>query len=234
MSYDLKEWLAAAENYGAYRAVDEVRYLVIHYTGNAGDTAAENAAYFRNHIVKASAHYFVDDSTVYRSVPEEYRAWAVGGSLWADHTSTGGGTLYGVVTNGNSISVELCGTAGDGTTRASEKTLENAATLCRKLMKQYNIPVERVVRHFDVTGKHCPAYLMDEAAWAQFKTRLVKQLDNQPAAYAKEAVRWAQIAKIMVGDEEGDLKLNQPVTRQQMVTMLHRYHRYLDSLIREK
>ena len=228
MSVDCKEMMAAAGNYGGERKAENIRYLVVHYTGNAGDSAAGNAAYFRDNIVKASAHYFVDDSNIYRSVPDLRSAWAVGGTLWADHAKTGGGSMYGVITNANSISVELCGTAGDGTARASAATLENAAALCRELMARYKIPVEHVVRHFDVTGKHCPAYLMDGEAWMRFKARLEEPMDNRPAAYAKEAVEWARETGIMTGTAEGDLMLNQPVTRQQLVTMLYRYHRQFE------
>ncbi|MFR7442983.1 MAG: hypothetical protein ACLUUO_05300 [Sellimonas intestinalis] len=39
-------------------------------------------------------------------------------------------------------------------------------------MKQYNIPIDRVIRHYDVTGKLCPAYFVDETAWAAFKAKI--------------------------------------------------------------
>ena len=64
MSYTIKEQLANSENYGGSRNASQIRYLVYHYTGNDGDRAANNAKYFQNNIVKASAHYFVDDTTV--------------------------------------------------------------------------------------------------------------------------------------------------------------------------
>jgi len=75
----VKEQLANPDNYGEARTADQIRYLVIHYTGNDGDTAANNAAYYQRTVVQASAHYFVDDTTIYRSVPELCAAWAVGG-----------------------------------------------------------------------------------------------------------------------------------------------------------
>ncbi len=161
-------------NYGSARLSGDIRYLVYHYTGNDGDTDANNAAYYASTVVKASAHYFVDDDSVTRSVPDLYVAWAVGGKKWSDCAETGGGTLHGVVTNSNSISIELCDTVRDGKRMATEATLANAAALGRLLMRRYGIPAERVVRHFDVTGKHCPAYFMDEAKWAAFKARLTE------------------------------------------------------------
>lgn len=223
MSYILKEKLAAPGNYGSSRAAAQIKYLVIHYTGNDGDTAAGNAAYYQRNIVEASAHYFVDDSTVWRSVPDLLTAWAVGGKRYASCGQTGGGTMHGIVTNANSISVELCDTVKDGTYRASEATLANAVALVVDLMKQYGIPLENVYRHFDVTGKLCPSYMVDADKWAEFKQRIARRAaDNIPAAYAREAVEWVTKQGIMQGGADGDLMLTQPITRQQFAVMLYR------------
>lgn len=225
MSYTLHEHLAASGNYGGSRTAPQIKYLVIHYTGNDGDTAKNNAVYYQNNVVRASAHYFVDDAAVYRSVPDLRVAWAVGGTKWADCARTSGGSMYGLITNTNSLSVELCDTVKDGNYGVSEATLSNAVALCVKLMEKYSIPMERVYRHFDVTGKHCPAYMMEPAEWQAFRERLRQRLnDNLPAAYAREAVAWAAEHGIMTGTADGDLMLTQPLTRQQFATMLWRYH----------
>ena len=170
-------------NYGALRSAADIRYLVYHYTGNDGDSAANNAQYYAETVVKASAHYFVDDGGVTQSVPDRYIAWAVGGKKWSDCARTGGGTLHGVVTNANSLSIELCDTVRDGKRMATEATLANGAALGRSLMAKYGIPIERVVRHFDVTGKHCPAYFMDNDRWAAFKARLTAKEDETMKRY---------------------------------------------------
>ena len=39
-------------------------------------------------------------------------------------------------------------------------------------MKKYNVPIDNVIRHFDVNGKHCPAPMMNSKVWAAFKARL--------------------------------------------------------------
>ena len=223
MNYALKEMPAAPGNYGSSRTAAQIRYIVIHYTGNDGDTAANNAAYYQQTVVEASAHYFVDDTTVWRSVPDLLTAWAVGGKKYASADQTGGGTLHGIVTNANSISVELCDTVKDGTYRATEATLANAAALVVELMKRYNIPLENICRHFDVTGKLCPSYMVDADKWAEFKERIARRAaDNIPASYAKEAVEWVTKQGIMTGNADGDLMLQQPITRQQFAVMLHR------------
>ena len=229
MSYTIKEQLANSGNYGGSRNASQIRYLVYHYTGNDGDKAANNAAYFQRNIVKASAHYFVDDTTVYLSVPDLKIAWSVGGSKYANADKTGGGTMYGVITNTNSISIEMCDTIRNGVYQASEATLANAAALGRELMEKYHIPIENVYRHFDVTGKHCPSYLVNAQKWAEFKKRLeVKIMDNTPSGAHKEGVEWAVANGILTGNSEGDLMLSQPVTRQQMCTMLYRFWKLIE------
>lgn len=223
MSYIFKEQLAHPRNYGRNRTAGQIKYLVIHYTGNDGDKSANNAAYYQQNVVETSAHYFVDDTTVYRSVPELTVAWAVGGGKWADCGQTGGGTMYGIINNTNSLSIELCDTVRDGSYGVTEATLANAAELCRTLMEKYDIPIEHVYRHFDVTGKHCPAYMMDAAVWTAFKSRLVgRKLDNTPRI-SQEAVDWAKENGILKGNK-GDLMLSSPCTREHVLVFLHRYH----------
>lgn len=206
MGYLLKECLANPGNYGGARTASQIKYLVFHYTGNDGDKAVNNAAYFQNNIVKASAHYFVDDACVYRSVPDLRVAWAVGGSKYPNAALTGGGTMYGKITNTNSLSIELCDTVRNGIYQASEATLENAAALGRELMEKYGIPLSNVYRHFDVTGKHCPSYLISARKWAEFKERLEEEtvvryqcLKDVPAAF-QPTIKTLMDAGILLGD----------------------------------
>lgn len=87
--------------------------------------------------------------------------------------------------------MELCDTKRDGKYGFTEKTLENASELCRLLMKKYNIPAENIIRHFDVTGKICPApFVNDEKAWEEFKERIVDEVKYYETV--KEVPKWAQ------------------------------------------
>lgn len=246
MSFLMKDLPANPGNYGGTRSASEIKYLVIHYTGNNGDSAVNNARYFQDNLVKSSAHYFVDDTTVYRSVPDLKVAWAVGGALYSDVSKTGGGTMYGIITNRNSISIELCDTLRDDTYQASEQTLENAVQLCRQLMAQYELPVSRVYRHFDVTGKRCPRYFVEESAWRQFKARLEdntvtqKQFNQMMAVWLKQqaagaasaashdARQWAEENGIVTGFSDGTKQYKGFCTREQVVLMLHRFLKTLN------
>lgn len=165
---NIKKNLANSANYGGTR--NKIEYIVIHYTANDGDTDEANANYFKNNIVKASAHYFVDDDSITLSVPENRIAYSVGG---AKYSNTKGGSYHGKCTNTNSISVELCDTKRNGKYDFTETTLNNAAELVKDLITRYNIPIQNVIRHYDVTGKICPKlFVENETEWNNFKSRL--------------------------------------------------------------
>ena len=155
---DIRKYPANAGNVGGTRAASGIRYIVIHYTGNDGDTAMNNAKYYAGNVVKTSAHYFVDEKEIVQSVDDLRVAWAVGGKKYPSCPQTGGGTLHGRCLNANSISIELCDAKKDGVYAPSAKTVAQALELTKVLMKKYNIPASNVIRHFDVTGKLCPAY----------------------------------------------------------------------------
>ena len=106
-------------------------------------------------------------------------AYAVGDS--------GKGNLKNLVTNYNSVSIELCDTVKDGTIYPTQATINNALTLTKSLMQKYSIDVDHVIRHFDVTGKHCPAYWMDDGKWkSEFLSKLGSSVpaDTVPSAHS--------------------------------------------------
>ena len=68
----IRKKLAKSISYDAKkkRSRSSVKYIVIHYTGNKGDTAKANASYFAtSNARQAGAHFFVDKKgDVYKSV----------------------------------------------------------------------------------------------------------------------------------------------------------------------
>lgn len=190
MTIERKTTPAHKSNHGVTRPASAIKYIVIHYTGNDGDSDEANARYFQTAGRNASAHYFVDDDSITQSVPDLTIAWSVGGKKYADCAKTGGGTFYQIATNSNTINVELCDAKKDGQVMATEKTLDNAVKLIEELMAKYQIPKSRIIRHFDVTGKRCPAYFVDSEKWQEFKAR-IKEL---PAA-KPEATEYKVTAK---------------------------------------
>ena len=158
MAYVLKTNLANRGNYGSVRNTSQIKYIAIHFTYNDGDTDENNGKYFKNNDVDSSAHYFVDSDSVTQSVPDNYIAWSVGGKKYSNCNVTGGGKLYGIANNTNTLNIEICDDLKNGVIYPSAKTIENTIELTKAKMKEYGIPAENVIRHFDVNGKPCPDY----------------------------------------------------------------------------
>lgn len=152
--------------YGSKRNTSKIKYIVLHYTGNDKDTALANAKYFHTSINRqASAHYFVDETSVYQSVQDNYVAWSVGGGIMSSHHP-----LYKICTNSNSISIEMC---TSGNSEISETTENNAIELVKYLMKKYGIDANNVIRHYDVNGKSCPSTSFRTGdRWSKFIAKL--------------------------------------------------------------
>lgn len=168
-----------ANYYTSGRSLDSIKYIVIHYTANNGDTARGNAKYFARESVGASANYFVDPNEVICSVKDEYAAWHCGGSLESSHHP-----LRGICTNKNSIGVELCSIIQNGKYEFKPETVKLAAKLVKELMAKYNIDIDHVVRHYDVTGKNCPApFVYSEDQWKQFKQMLISKEEEETMSY---------------------------------------------------
>lgn len=136
-----------------------IRYIVVHDTGNTGTGADAKAHfnYFNGGNRGSSADIFVDDhSAWYVNDYTKYYSW---------HCGDGKGK-YGI-TNANSVGVEMCINA-DGDYAAA---MRNTAEVVRALMAELNIPIDRVVRHYDASRKNCPASMAASnwARWSEFK-----------------------------------------------------------------
>ena len=151
-------------NYSS-RGGESIKYIVIHYTAGNGDTAQSNCNYFAGGSRGASAHYFVGDDGIYRSVPDAMRAWHCGGTARYKHP---------YCRNANSIGIEMCSRKDtSGSYYIADNVVAMVTELTKQLMKKYNIPVENVLRHYDVWEKQCPApFVKNEALWASFKKNL--------------------------------------------------------------
>lgn len=170
-----------------YRGGNKPQYLVIHFFG-ALSSAYGASEWFKAPEAMASAHYCVDEKDViYHCVPDTDMAW---------HCGAVGGLRYRHPTcrNCNSIGIELRPQKLDSSRLNQNdkdwyfdsRVIENAVWLTVKLMRQYNIPLENVIRHYDVTGKICPAPFVGPAhniyygtsgdrQWQEFKERLQEE-----------------------------------------------------------
>lgn len=163
------------------RALSSIKYIVMHYTSNTNDTAKNNALYFRDAAISASAHYFVSDESIYQSVPDNHAAYAVGlGSMKEPYFKWP--SMWQKITNSNSISIELCGSKSGP--EASETTKRTACKLAADLMDKYGLTPSCLYRHYDVTGKPCPKWAVDdEMKWLELRVMTSEyfyETNNQP------------------------------------------------------
>ena len=177
-----------ADNYRAGRT-QPVRYIVMHYTANNGDTARNNCDYYhRVGGLQASAHYFVDEHGAMQSVREGDTAWHCGARAY----------WHPECRNGNSIGIEMCSRKrADGSYYILPETVANAATLAKGIMQRYGIDTEHVVRHYDVTGKRCPMpWVDDPAQWAAFKDMLMPKSTTTDEEDEDDMVRYNKLEDV--------------------------------------
>lgn len=132
------------------------RYITIHSTANQSASANAEAhvkLLHRAGLGRLSWHFTVDDSSIHQTLPTDEQG------QHADYEGPG---------NRYSLGIEMCENAGN----SRSKTMEQTAKLTAHLMKEHNIPINRVVPHQhwrrvrtdgkDFGHKNCPHFLMDD------------------------------------------------------------------------
>ena len=214
---EIKEIIAHTSNYTKGRK-QPIQYIVVHYTANNGDTAQGNGTYFSQPNRNASAHYFVDESTVIQSVKDTDTAWHCGAKSYRHEKCR----------NDNSIGVEMCSEKdSNGQYYINEQTQNTAIAVVKRLMEKYNVPLENVIRHYDVTGKLCPEpFVRNQVQWLDFKKRISESekeegteemiynyMDDNMPDWAKPTVQKLMDKGALKGNEKGELLLTGTMLR---------------------
>ena len=144
--------------------LEEVNGIVIHYVGNPGTTAQANRNYFEGisitHEASASSHFIVGlEGEIIQCVPLDEISYASNQR------------------NVDTIAIETC--YKDESGKFSDVTYDSLVHLTAWLMGKYNLEIDQVIRHYDVTGKECPRYYVrNEWAWDQFKEDVVAYIEK--------------------------------------------------------
>lgn len=146
--------------------LNSVKQIVVHWVGNANTSAIANRNYFeslKNKHIYASSHYIIGlDGEIIRCIPEGEVAY-----------HAGNGTV-----NRNSIGIENC--HPDWTGKFNDATYNSLVELCADICRRYNLNTNNIIRHYDVTGKVCPKYYVEnENTWIQFKKDVANKI-GQP------------------------------------------------------
>lgn len=163
-----------------YRGHKQIEWIIVHYTGDYGSQgrAKKTADAMQTWKRTTSTHYLVGDDDIYQVVEDRHAAWHCpyekSNKCIASNTCALGVDLVEHKRNTRSHSVK------DMDWYFTDKVIEDGAQLVAELADRYNIPMDHIVRHFDVTGKWCPRPFVGrdinevtgetgEFAWEKFK-----------------------------------------------------------------
>lgn len=162
-SYDV-ELLTVNEYSRPGTAIDPVTGIVVHYTANPGTSAMQNRDYFEglkdSHITHASSHFVIGiEGELVQCIPCKEISYASNDR------------------NHDTISIECC--IADDTGKFSDATYQTLVHLVAWLVGRYDLRVDDVIRHYDVTGKLCPKYYVEhEDAWEQLKSDVADYIEK--------------------------------------------------------
>lgn len=143
---------------------NRIKNIVIHYTANPGTTALQNRNYFESlkdtKETRASSHFIVGlDGEIIQCVPTREIAFASNDR------------------NIDSVSIETCHLKKDG--KYTKETYDSLVHLTAWLCQKFDLTQDDIIRHYDITGKICPKYFVeDEKAWDKFKSDVGKMLEG--------------------------------------------------------
>jgi N-acetylmuramoyl-L-alanine amidase len=177
-----------------------VKGIVLHYTATPSATAENERKYFDNGAGgrSASAHIFVDKKEVVQIIPFSEVAYHANDKACkvpqlkatASYYKSGGANL-------TSIGVEMC-IEKDGSLHPDtyKRTVEVVAFLC----KTYKLGENDIFRHYDVTGKNCPAFwVADPKGFEKFKADVKAKLAPAKKLASKPKTSTATY-KVVAGD----------------------------------
>ena len=152
-------------------SIEQVNYIAIHYTANPGSTAVSNRNYFENLATtqdnKVSSHFVVGlEGEVVQCIPTSEISYATNSR------------------NVDTISIECC--HPDETGQFNTATYDSAVKLTAWLCTRFGLTSDQVIRHYDVTGKDCPKYYVENPdAWIQMKSDIAAQIQTDYALQGK-------------------------------------------------
>lgn len=144
--------------------LSSVKHIAIHYTANPGSSAKANRDYFENLAVtqetKVSSHFVVGmEGEVVQCIPTSEMSYATNER------------------NVDTVSIECC--HSDETGKFSDATYASVVKLTAWLCTRFGLTESDVIRHYDVTGKMCPKYYVENPeAWEQMKSDIAVRIQE--------------------------------------------------------
>jgi len=138
------------------KKLDRINGIVIHYVGNPNTTAQNNRNYFNDIKTKVCSHFIIGlNGEIIQCLPLDERSAASNER------------------NRDTFSIEVCHPDESG--KFNLETYNSLKKLTFWLCETFKLKTDKIIRHYDVTGKICPKYYVDNPdQWEEFK----KEIDS--------------------------------------------------------
>lgn len=156
-----------------------VKGIVLHWTANNGGTAKNHKTYFGNGGGGryAGAHIFVDKTEALCIVPLNEVCYHANESTCRVKKLFGKVGNYQGNANVTTIGVEMC-VEKNGTIH--KDTIDRTVNVVVELCKKFGLDDGDLYRHYDITGKNCPApWVTKPSEWAKFKDAVQAKLEGK-------------------------------------------------------
>ncbi len=144
--------------------LEQINGIAVHYTANPGATAQQNRDYFENlkdsQQTQVSSHFVIGlEGEIIQCIPSSEMSYATNER------------------NVDTLSIECC--HPDETGKLKKATYNSLVDLTAWLCSRFMLSTDDIIRHYDVTGKNCPKYFVENPEkWEQFKEDVHKKMEN--------------------------------------------------------
>ena len=178
------------------RKKTQIKFIIFHYTGMKKEKDAINKLISQKS--KVSSHYFIKkDGEILSMVPDLYKAWHAGISIWKNYKSL----------NKYSIGIEIHNPGHDNKYyKFTEKQIHSILKLSKFLIKKYNIKSKFILGHSDISpdrkkdpGEKFPWEFLSKnkiGYWHNLNEKKLQKLRNQKISKSEENAFLKNLNKI--------------------------------------
>jgi N-acetylmuramoyl-L-alanine amidase CwlA len=179
--------------------MQKIEALVIHYIGNANTSAMANRNYFNNlpkinaavtarnntptvirrkeQLTYASAHYLIGlEGEILAVIPETEIAYTAGGLTYSHlaHTLFFDKKRDVIYPHDKCLNIEVCHPDSSGI--FNQASIDSLIELSADIVNRHHLSRDRILRHYDVTGKLCPKYYVAHSdEWEQIVDAIMSE-----------------------------------------------------------
>ncbi len=155
-----------------------VKGIEVHWVANPGSSAKATRSWFEGRKGGrqgfGSTHFVIDlDGDIIQMIPEKEIAFSSGAKRYQDGVQH----KYGTPPYYNTLSIECTHVNWEGA--MTDQTRAALLLLCIHLCKKYKLTARDLCLHYDLTGKNCHRWFVDNPKeWAAFRNAVDKEIKS--------------------------------------------------------